>query len=72
MNKEMQVIIQEAIHKLLQHGFKECTEAASRQDSTDYLCAFERLGDEKSVYYCCATVDDLFALLSLVEASALQ
>jgi hypothetical protein len=35
----------------------------------EYLCAFERLGDEKPVYYCCVTVDDLFSLLSLVESS---
>jgi hypothetical protein len=38
----------------------------------EYLYAFERLGDEQSVYYCCETVDDLLALLSLVEASVSQ
>ncbi len=63
---------QEAIHKLLQYGFQECTERASRQDGTEYLCAFERLGDEKHVSYCCVTIDDLRVLLALAEASALQ
>jgi hypothetical protein len=70
MNKVMQVTIQEAIHALLQYGFQECTEAASRQNGTQYLCAFKRLGDEKGVCYCCATEDDLLFLLSVVEASA--
>jgi hypothetical protein len=65
MNKEMQ----EAIRALQQCGFQECTEAASRQNCTEYLCAFERVGDEQPVHYCCVTVDDLFALLSLVDAS---
>jgi len=69
MNQVRQRMIQEAIHKLLQYGLRECTEAASRQDSTEYLCAFERPGDGMGVRYCCATEDDLFALLSLVEAS---
>jgi hypothetical protein len=69
MNEVMQVTIQEAMYKLLQYGFQECTIAANRQNSTEYLCAFERLGDERHVYYCCVTVDDLFSLLSLVEAS---
>lgn len=63
-------VIQEAIHKLQQYGFQECTEAASKQDSTEYLCAFERPGEERGVRYCCATEDDLFALISLAEASA--
>lgn len=68
----MQMTAQEAIHKLLQYGFQECTERASRQDGTEYLCAFERLGDEKHVSYCCVTIDDLRVLLALAEASALQ
>jgi hypothetical protein len=63
-------VIQEAIRKLQQYGFHECTEAASKQDSTEYLCAFERAGEEQGTYYCCVTEDDLFALVSLVEASA--
>jgi hypothetical protein len=69
MNKKMQMTTQEAIHTLQQRGFQECTEAASRQNGMEYLCAFERLGDEKPVYYCCVTVDDLFFLLSQVESS---
>jgi hypothetical protein len=69
MNKEMQRTTQEAIHTLQLLGFQECTKAASRQNGMEYLCAFERLGDEKPVYYCCVTADDLFSLLSLVESS---
>lgn len=72
MNQAMQMTAQKAIHKLLQYGFQECTERASRQDSTKYLYAFERLGDEKHVSYCCVTIDDLLVLVSLAEASALQ
>jgi hypothetical protein len=68
MNKEMQG----AIRVLQQRGFQECTEAASRQNRTEYLCAFERVGEKLPVHYCCVTVDDLFALLSLVEASTLR
>ncbi len=64
--------IEDAIRKLLLYGFQECTRAASSQYDMEYLYAFKRLGDEKSVYYCCVTVDDLFALLSLVEASVSQ
>jgi hypothetical protein len=71
MNQEMQMTTQEAIRKLLQYGFTECTERASRQDGTDYLCAFERLGDEKHISYCCSTIEDLRVLVSLAEASAL-
>jgi len=63
-------VIQEAIYKLRQYGFQECTEAASKQDSTEYLCAFERLGEEQGIRYCCETEDDLSALVSLVETSA--
>jgi hypothetical protein len=64
--------IQEAIDTLQQYGFQECTEAASKQDRTQYLCAFERPGEERGVRYCCATHDDLFALIALVEASVSQ
>jgi hypothetical protein len=42
MNKVMPGNVQEAIHKLLRYGFQECTEAASRQNGTEYLCAFKR------------------------------
>jgi len=69
MNEKMQRTIQEAIHTLQQCGFQECTKAASRRNGMEYLCAFERLDDEKPVYYCCITMDDLFFLLSQVEAS---
>ncbi len=68
MNQEIQMTTQEAIRKILRYGFKECTERASSQDGTEYLCAFERLGDEKQIYYCCSTIDDLRVLLSLAEA----
>jgi hypothetical protein len=67
MNQEVQLPIQEALQKLLQYGFQECTEIASRDYGTRYLYAFKRLNDEKSVYYCCDTTDDLFALLLLAE-----
>lgn len=69
MNLGMQSSIQEAIDKLKQHGFQDCTEAANHESNMEYLCVFERPSDEKPVYYCCTTGDDLFALLSLVEAS---
>jgi len=72
MDKVMPMTIRGAIHTLLQYGFQECTESASRQNDTPYLCAFERPGDEKGVCYCCETEDDLFALVSLVEASVSQ
>ncbi len=70
MNRELPTTVQEALRKLLHYGFQECTEGASTQDDMEYLCAFERPGEEKSVYYC-ETEDDLFALLALVEAALL-
>jgi hypothetical protein len=72
MNKVMPGNVQEAIHKLLHYGFQDCTEAASRQNGTEYLCAFKRPGDEQGMCYSCVTEEDLFALLALVEASASQ
>ncbi len=69
MNKVMPGNVQEAIQKLLHYGFQECTEAASRQDGTAYLCAFARPDDEQGVCYSCVTEEDLFALLAFVEAS---
>lgn len=72
MNQEVQLPIQKAVQKLLQYGFQECTEAVSRDADTTYLYAFKRLDDEKSVCYCCETVDDLFALLFLVEELVTQ
>jgi len=41
MNKGMQRGIQESIHKLQQYGFQDDTEAASREDGTQYRCVFE-------------------------------
>jgi hypothetical protein len=41
MNKEMQEAIREAICALQQCGFQVCTEAASRQNVREYLCALE-------------------------------
>ena len=72
MNKEMQRTTQEAIYTLQQCGFQECTKAAIRRNGMEYLCAFERQGDEKPVYYCCFTMDDLFFLLSQVELPTLH
>lgn len=69
MNQEMQRMTQEAIHTLKQFGFQECTKAAIRQNGREYLCAFERQGDEEHIFYCCVTVDDLFFLLSQVKTS---
>lgn len=69
MRTDEQLSVEAAIHTLLQHGFQACTEAANAHYGTEYLYAFERLGDEKRVYYCCETVEDLFALVSLVETS---
>jgi predicted transcriptional regulator len=71
MNREMSTTVQEALQKLLHYGFQECTEEASKQDGMEYLYAFERPGEEKSVCYCCETEEDLFALLALVEAALL-
>src|SRR5437763_9524041 len=70
MNQATQMTIQQTIHQLRQHGFHECTQVANRRNGTEYLYAFERLGDEQHTSYCCANVDDLFALWSLVEAFA--
>jgi hypothetical protein len=61
---------EEAIHRLQQHGFEECTAIVSRQYETAYLCAFQRQDDEQQIFYCCVTVEDLFALLSFVETFA--
>ena len=70
MDTVMQMTIQSAMQKLKQYGFKECTQEVRSQDNKEYLYAFERVGDESGVYYGCETVDDLFALLALVEAAA--
>ncbi len=61
--------IQQAIDTLQRYGFHECTQAASKQDNIQYLCAFEGPGEERDVRYCCATEDDLCALIALGEAS---
>jgi hypothetical protein len=70
MDTVMQVTVQNAIQKLIQYGFKECTQEVNNQCGEKCLYVFERTDDEDGLYYGCETVDDLFVLLSLVEASA--
>jgi hypothetical protein len=72
MNHMMQMTIQDMIQKLSRYGFQERTEAASRQNGIRYLCAFKRMGSDDDVFYCCVTVDDISALLTLVETAAVQ
>jgi hypothetical protein len=72
MNDARRVTIQDALQKLMQYGFKECVKEVRDQCDRACLYAFERLGDESGVYYGCETEDDVFALLSLVEASEEQ
>ncbi|GHO99918.1 hypothetical protein KSF_099660 [Reticulibacter mediterranei] len=70
MSTSVHDTVEEAIHRLQQHGFEECTAMANRQHETAYLCAFQRQDDEQQILYCCVTVEDLFALLSFVETFA--
>jgi hypothetical protein len=42
MSTSVHDTLEEAIHRLQQHGFEECTAMASRQHETAYLCAFQR------------------------------
>jgi hypothetical protein len=72
MNTVVQMTIQDALQKLAQHGLKECRKEVRSQGDRNCLYVFERIDDEGSVFYDCETVDDVFALLSLVEASAPQ
>ncbi len=67
---EMQQRIRQAKDTLLRHGLIECTQAASSRDGITSLCAFERLHDEQPACYGCETVEDLFALVTLVETLA--
>jgi hypothetical protein len=68
----MQMTIKDMIQKLSRYGFQEHTAAASKQNGMKYLCAFKRMGSDDDVFYCCVTVDDVSALLTLVETAALQ
>jgi hypothetical protein len=70
MDDGREMTIQDALEKLAQYGFKECTETVRDQCSRACLYAFERLGSD--VCYGCETEGDLFVLLSLVEAEAEQ
>ncbi len=72
MNQATQMTHQEMIYQLQQQGYQECTQMANRQQGTQYPYAFMRLGDEQPTFYCCAGLDDLVALWSLVRASASQ
>ena len=69
MSTTMQMTMQQAIRNLQLYGYRECTKVANRQNGVEYLCAFERAGDEHHVFYCCMNLDDLFSLWSLVEKS---
>jgi carbon starvation protein CstA len=60
---------QHAKNTLLRHGFIECMHAASNRDGITSLC-FKRQHDERPVCYGSETVEDLFALVALVESSA--
>lgn len=72
MNHIMQMPIQDMIQKLSRYGFQENTEAASKQNGMKYLCAFRRMSSNDNVFYCCVTVDDVSALLTMVETAATQ
>jgi hypothetical protein len=71
MNDGIQITVQDVLQKLSQHGFKDCTKEMTNQCDRPYLYVFERVSDESGVHYGCETESDLFALLSLVEASDL-
>jgi hypothetical protein len=72
MKKVVHITIQDALQNLRQYGFQECTKEGRSQCERECLYAFEQQGDESGVCYGCETVDDVLALLSLVEASASQ
>ena len=61
--------VEEAMQRLEQYGFRECTHEARQQDGMAYLCAFDGSGDEAGMRYCCVTEEDLLTLVALVEAS---
>ncbi len=64
-SKEMTV--QEAVHELAQHGYRECTEEANKQnvDGKPLPYAFEGPSGD-GVYYYCDSEEDVFALLKLM------
>jgi predicted transcriptional regulator len=72
MNYMIQTTIQDMIQRLSRYGFQERTEAANKQNGMKYLCAFKRMNSNDDVFYCCVTVDDVSALLTLVEKAARQ
>lgn len=71
MNAAIQISSQDVIEKLAQYGLKECTQELRSECDIDFLYAFERIGDESGTCYGCETIDDLFTLLSLLEASVI-
>ena len=72
MGDAKQQTIQDALRKLTQYGFQECPKEVRNQSGRPCLYAFERPDDEGKVYYGCETEEDVFSLLSLVEASQEQ
>ena len=71
MNTAMQVSSQDVIQKLARYGLKECTQELRSECDREFLYVFECIGDESGTYYGCETMDDLFTLLSLIEASVI-
>ena len=71
MSAVMQMTSEDVIQKLMQYGFKDCTQDVKSQCEIDCLYIFERVDDESGVCYGCETVDDLFDLLTLVETSVI-
>jgi hypothetical protein len=71
MNTATQVSSQHVIQKLAEYGLKECTQELRSECDIEFLYAFERIGDESGTCYGCETLDDLFTLLSMVEASVI-
>lgn len=71
MNTVMQMTVEDVIQKLMQYGLKECTQEVRSECDIECLYAFEPVDDESDICYGCETVDDLFDLLSLVEASVI-
>lgn len=71
MNTATQISSQDVIQKLAEYGLKECTQELRSECDIEFLYAFERIGDESGTCYGCETPDDLFTLLSMVEASVI-
>ena len=70
MDTVTQMTSQDAIQKLAQYGLRECTQELRSECDREFLYAFECIGDENGTCYGCETVEDLFTLLSLVDANA--